>query len=206
MIRNVQLISDTATPALVDMMLRMSLPELQRRVGPACRLLTETHLAALGPNSRGWPTTRFYEKFARNVRHIPAPSGVVIEILPAQVNGRVVGLKFRYFGGTILPVNVTMLAIPISPVSYGKIPGDFQNLFLLKTSKGAYLVQAGEKINSQGRMSRVPRGTGRNEKRRIRASLNFLFKLMSSVTQEGDPEILPDNEEYTATAREAILR
>ena len=125
---NVTVPIDTATPALEATMKRMTLPELQRRVGPACRLLTETHLAGLGQNKDGWPSTGFYQSFARNVRWVPDPTGVAVAILPAVINGRAVSFAQRRFGGTISPVTAKALAIPISPVSYGKVPSDFPEI------------------------------------------------------------------------------
>jgi hypothetical protein len=189
--------NDEALPALEKKMAALTPARLAGKLGPACARITEEHLAALGPNAKGWPTTRFYEKFARNVRWFPDDDGVTVAILPAIVNGRQVGLAQRYFGGTITPKTAKALAIPISPVSYGKVPSDFQKLFLLKTGKGAYLVQAGESINPAGRVVKgaFP-GARRSEARRRGAALNFLFKLVASVTQSGDPTVLPTDEEY----------
>lgn len=186
---------------------QLSMPELQRRVGPAVRLLTETHLAGLGTNKRGWPSTGFYEKFARNVRWLPDANGVAVAILPALVNGRTVSLAQRVYGGTIVPVTARALAIPISPVSYGKVPSDFPGLFMIKTPKGAYLVQSGNLINERtGAIAGVGREAGGNSGRRIRATLNFLFRLQASVTQDADPDVLPTDAQYAETAVKAILQ
>jgi hypothetical protein len=208
MIRNVKVISDTATPALREQMEKLKPSRLQRLVGPACRELTETHMASLGTNKRGWPSSGFYEKFARNVRWLPDQQGVAVVILPAMVNGREVSFKQRYYGGPITPQIAQALAIPISPVSYGKVPSDFRGLFLMKTSKGAYLVQSGTEISGKtGRViQRNRKGLGGHNGRRQRATLNFLFKLSGGVNQKGDKSTLPRDEQYTATAALAVLK
>jgi len=185
--------SDTATPELERWARELTPKRFAGRVGPAVQRLTMEHLAALGTNVKGWPSTRFYEKFARNVRWVPQANGVAIAILPAVVNGRQVGLAQRVFGGVINPVNVRMLAIPISPVSYGHVPSDFPNLFLLKTPKGAYLVQRGQEVSEKtGRLVGRTR-MGGTAGRRLRAELIFLFKLTASVSQEGNREVLPSD-------------
>ena len=200
----IKVVSDDATPALRELMESLTPARFAGRVGPRLQELTETHLAALGPNSKGYPSTGFYEKFARNVRWLPQPNGVAVAILPAVINGRQVGLGLRVFGGTITPQTVDMLAIPISPVSYGHVPSDFPGLFLLKTAKGAYLVQRGDQISEKtGRPLRAGRGMGGNAGRRIAADLVFLFKLMASVTQAGDREVLPSDDELIETAMRA---
>ena len=153
----IKIVSDTATPGLREVIASYTPARFAARVGPALQKLTMTHLAGLGPNQRGYPTTHFYEKFARRVQWLPEPNGVSVAILPAIVNGRLTGLGLRVFGGTITPVTVKMLAIPISPVSYGHAPSDFPGLFLLKTLKGAYLVQRGQSEKSGGRIGRRTR-------------------------------------------------
>ena len=199
----ISLVSDTATPALREMMEQLTPARFAGRVGPKLAELTETHLAAMGSNVKGYPSTGFYEKFARNVRWLPQPTGVAVAILPAIINGRQAGLGLRVFGGTITPQTAKMLAIPISPVSYGHVPSDFPNLFLLKTVKGAYLCQHGEAMAGAKGQTKIARGQGGNVGRRLKADLIFLFKLAASVTQDGNRDVLPSDEELLETAARA---
>lgn len=196
----IKVTSDTATPALRELMASLTPARFAGRVGPKVQVLTQDHLANLGGNAKGYPSTRFYEKFARNVRWIPTETGVCVAILPAIVNGRQVGLGLRVFGGTITAQTVSMLAIPISPISYGHVPSDFPNLFLLKTVKGAFLCQRGEELSAKtGRMVGT-RNAGGHAGYRIKANLIFLFKLQASVTQAGNRDVLPSDDEYLQTA------
>lgn len=196
----IKVIADEATPALQDFLARLTPERFAGRVGPSVQKLTMEHLAGLGSNAKGYPTTRFYEKFARNVRWIPMPNGVQIAILPAVINGRTVGLALRVFGGTISAQTVSNLSIPISPVSYGHVPSDFPQLFLVKTVRGAYLCQRGMEVSEKTGQMIGHRNTGGNAGRRIRADLIFLFKLAPSVTQAGDRAVLPSDDEYLDTA------
>jgi hypothetical protein len=202
---SIRIVSDTATPALREQMAELTPERFAARVGPKVAELTETHLAGLGGNVKGYPSTRFYEKFARNVRWLPQPNGVAVTILPAVVNGRQVGLGLRVFGGTITPQTVDRLAIPISPISYGHVPSDFPNLFLLKTVRGAYLCQRAEAISEKTGHTVIGHRLGGNAGRRIRTDISFLFKLVRSVTQAGNRDVLPGDEQYLTTALSAVL-
>lgn len=201
------IIDDRFTPELERKKKWLTPAEYAGRVGPALQSLVEQHLAKLGANKKGWPSTRFYEKFARNVRWAPLPNGVAVTILPAIVNGRQVGIRQRVFGGTISPVTAKALAIPISPVSYGHVPSDFPSLFMLKTPKGAYLCQIGEAVNQKTKtqkMGRLGKSYGGNATRRVQARLNFLFKLQFKVAQMGDRDVLPSEEQILDAALKGV--
>ena len=203
---SISIVKDTATPAVRSLLRGLTPERLAARLGPPLEKLTKDHLAALGPNKNNWPTTHFYKKYAPNVKWFPRPDGVCIAIPPAIIHGREAGLGLRVYGGMIAPRRVSMLAIPISPVSYGHVPGDFPGLFLLKTLKGAYLCQKAE-YEGPGikRQKGVKRGLlGGNSGRRLKAEINFLFKLQASVTQAGDRDVLPSDDEYQAAAIKAL--
>lgn len=195
--------SDTATPALRDMLAGLTPARVAARIGPPLQTLTMEHLAGLGSNVKGWPSTGFYEKFARNVRWMPDAGGVAIAILPAVIQGRVVGLRLRVFGGTIQPTTVQMLAIPISPVSYSKVPSDFSDLFLLRTARGAYLCQRGQQISEKTGRVIGRLGSGGRAGYKLHAEIRFLFKLQASVTQAGNRAVLPSDDDLLVAAMEA---
>lgn len=197
-------IRDGASPALLAKLAAISPEELQPVVGPALQDLTREHLGTRPRNKKGWPSTRFYENFLDNVEWLPHPSGVVIAIFPAVIHGRNVSLRQRLLGGPITPRTAKALAIPISPVSYGKVPSDFPGLFLIKTKKGAYLVQYGLGASATGVWKKVGRNAGGNSGRRRDATLNFLFVLKGGVNQNPDDSVLPSMDRYLDRAIEVI--
>jgi len=188
------------SPAIREKMDQMKPARLAGAVGPAVKRLTQDHLLTNGTNKRNWPTTHFWARSARATSFAAVDTGVVVTI-------NQVGVRQRYFGGVIKPVNAHALTIPISPVSYGHVASDFPGLFLLKTKDGgAYLVQRGLTVSEKtGRFGKITKGGG-NEKRRLTASLNFLFKLVSRVDQQADPTVLPSDKEYLDTAAAAVER
>lgn len=203
-------IRDGVTPVLEPKLAAMTPQAIAATAGPELQNLTRTHLGRLPRNKKGWPSTRFYDRFVDNVHFAPRPDGVLVFILPAIIHGRSVTLHQRYYGGTLTAKTVEMLAIPISPVSYGKVPSDFPGLFLIRTPKGAYLVQRGEGVSESGRVGPLKFSFGnrpsKNESRRRAAALNFLFKLQRSVDQAGDKSILPTDEQYLDTGLRALGR
>jgi hypothetical protein len=187
-----------ATPALNAKLAKIDPDHLAAKIRGPLEEFWRDRLKSLGTNKRGWPSTKFYERAARSVVAQRTEGGVML--IANQL-----GLRQRWKGGTISPVHAKALTIPISPVSYGKVPKDFPDLFLLKTLKGAYLVQHGEQVSEKtGRTIGLKNGGG-NSARRLRGALNFLFKLVGSVEQEGDDRVVPTNAEFSEVAKTAIL-
>ncbi len=186
---------DTASPAVLALQTQLSPARLSAAVGPAVMLLTTRHLRANGTNRRGWPTTNFWSRAAKATSWTGTGEGVVVSINQQ-------GVRQRWKGGRISPVHARALTIPISPEAYGKTAKDFPGAFLLKTKKGAFIVQRGEEISKTGKV-RAARGKGFASKRVV-AHLEFLFVLKSSVNQKPDPSVIPSMDDYGATAIRAI--
>lgn len=191
-----------ARPRIAELMARLTPQRLAAAVGPACARATQRHLLALGQNKKGWPTTHFWSRAAKATSWQALEDGVVVSI-------NQIGARQRYHGGHIAPVTKRALTIPISPVAYGHTASEFPGSFLLKTTNGAYIVQHGEEVGggtSKAARAKFNRGRGGNASKRIKASLNFLFKLSTGVDQEPNPEVLPSHEEMAAVAVAAIQR
>lgn len=192
---NITIPRDTATSAVAMFNQTMHPDQIQARVGPAVAGLTRNYLRGLPSNKKGWPTTNFWQRASRAVSWIATSLGVLVRI-------NQVGVKQRYHGGRISPVRRRALTIPISPEAYGKTVSDFPGAFLIKTKRGAFIVQRGEGLNARGNVVQS-RGRGFASKRVV-AALEFLFKLSPGVNQRGDPTVLPPDEAYFVTAHQAI--
>jgi hypothetical protein len=195
---------DHATPAIEAKLAKCSPSRLRAIIAPALVRHTQTHLLRNGKNKRGWPSTGFWADAARGTSWQSVDSGKNVSVV---ISINKIGVRQRFYGGLIRPVNKKALAIPISPVSYGHLPSDFPGLFLLPTKKGAYLVQndsaaAGKETKTSYRDRRG--AMGGNAKRRQRAQLNFLFKLVGSVNQPADPSVIPSTEELMEVAMTRI--
>jgi hypothetical protein len=184
-------VSDYATPAVRAKLEKCSPPRLAAILGPGLKKFTQRHLLANGPNKRGWPTTNFWARAAKATSWTSTGDGVVISI-------NQIGVRQRYHGGQIRPVSARALTIPISPEAHGKTASDFPGAFLLKTKKGAYLVQRGESMSAAGNTVRA-KGRGFAAKR-VSAALEFLFALKGSVNQKADPSVIPAAEDYRVAA------
>jgi hypothetical protein len=188
---------DKAAPAIQRSVARASLKRVQQAVGPRLVRFVGSYVAGLGPNKMHWPTTRFYPRAARATTWAPLRDGVVIRI-------NQVGMRQRFYGGPISPVNARALTIPVSPESYGHRASEFPGLFLIRTRNGAYLVQLPTRtVSSTPRSVKVSRGAGLSSARRL-APLNFLFRLSTGVKQIGDPKVLPREEALRKEAMDAL--
>ncbi len=178
-------LTDRATPEVKALIGRCSPQRLASAVGPAVARLTRRHFVALPHNKRGWKPVNFWAQAARSTSWSIVPDGVVISV-------NKIGVRQRLRGGRISPVNARALAIPITEAAYGKVPSDFPEAFLLRTRKGAYLVQGNTTLTPKGRT------------RKGVSALQFLFKLSSGVDQAADPTVIPSDAEYLQTASSAI--
>lgn len=190
MVISFKVLGDDATPALQTLAVNAT-PEraAQAMTAPEYDLF-ERHFYGLGTNKHGWPSTGFWEDASEKTFSV-ADGGTCF------VGTTKLGARQRYYGGPIEPTaGRKALTIPISPVSYGHTAGDFPGLFLLVTRNGAYLVQANDLVSSP-----KFRPKGGNTASRLKASLNFLFKLVPSVEQQGDENVLPTDEEIFEAAK-----
>jgi hypothetical protein len=191
-------VEDFATPALEAKLAQCNPARLVSILGPGLTVRVQRHLLSNGINQQGWPSTHFWADAARGTTWGAQGDSVLISI-------NKIGVRQRYYGGTIKPVKAKALAIPISPVSYGHLPSEFPGLFLLKTAKGAYLVQPGRELSDKGNVIGRRRAGG-NAGRRQKASLNFLFLLSAGVTQDPDPNVIPSEDELAETSMALLDR
>ncbi|NQT94194.1 MAG: hypothetical protein HQ559_15640 [Lentisphaerae bacterium] len=132
---------------------------------------TKGHLRKLDrgrPNKMGGRRSHFFSAAADSTFFAAVSDGVEIHIAHT-------GMAQRYYGGTITPVNARALAIPARPEAYGRLPRDpeLPELFV-RTWKGGSVAALAAKENG---------------------ALRVYFWLVKSVTQEGDPSVLP-SEKY----------
>lgn len=192
---------DYATPAIEKKLKSVQPSRLLPRILEACKVFWRNQLKSQGKNKRGWPSTGFWERAARSVtsRMVGDSAG---ELLADHI-----GLQQRWKGGFIGPVRAKAITIPISPVSYGHVASEFPGAFVIRTKKGAYIVQHGETISQRtGRTVKVTKAGGNASARRA-ATLNFLFKLSQGVDQPAThPNAVPSEEEIAEIALAEIAR
>jgi len=167
-------IKDAATLPLQRKIAACSGRRLNGFIGPAVARLTRNNFRSLPTNKDGYPSTHFWAGAANSTSWTELPEGVLISV--SQI-----GVRQRYQGGEIHAVNASALTVPVSAQAYGHVAADFPGSFLLKTKKGAWIVQY---------------GGGRHTD----STLEFLYKLETSVTQDANPNVLPSDEAITETA------
>ena len=199
---SIEITRDTARPALKALERALTPRSLGKAVGVACMDLVKRNFIGLGTNKRGWPSTNFWARAAKATSWSHHPEG-------AMINVNQVGVRQRWLGGVIRPVSARALTIPMSPVAYGHRASEFAGSFILKGKDGAaYIVQKSEERDSGMTKSlhkTYLKSQGGNWKARTAGRLEFLFKLMGSVTQASDARVLPSHEELGREAREAIV-
>jgi hypothetical protein len=188
------------TPAIEEVIAKTQPKRVAGVISEPARVFWRDRFISLGRNKHGWPSTGFWEGAARDTRSAVVDQGLLLTCSK-------LGARQRWLGGRITPQKARALAIPISPVSYGHSPSEFPGLFLMKTAKGAFLVQAQDAFNRTKKDFQTnARQLGGNKKRRLRAGLNFLFKLSAGVNQLPNERVVPTADEFTEVAMGAIQK
>lgn len=117
MIKRINIL-DGVTPEMMRIMSALGPRQLPGTIGPALEDLTKEHIAALPKNSRGFPSTGFWEDSARAVSWEQDAIGLKVIV-------NKVGFGQRYYGGRIEPAVKRVLCFAIAEESYGKTPADF---------------------------------------------------------------------------------
>lgn len=169
---SVTITRDDFSPALKAQLEQLQPRAIAKEVGEALVKTTQTHLRANGRNKRGWPSTNFWSRAARATSWAATDEGTIISI-------NQIGVRQRFYGGVIRAVTAKFLTIPIARQAYGKTASDFPGAFLIRTPKGAYIVQYAGGTTAKGKFKKQ------------NSTLEFLFKLKRSVTQKEDRTVLP---------------
>lgn len=184
-------IEDNATPEIGRVQQVLNPRKIAAIIGPACSRAVRQHFLTLGTNKKGWLSTHFYSRAARATSWQTVSGGIVVSV-------NQIGVRSRFFGGTIRPVKRKMLAIPIDAESYGKLPGDF--------SKESLFVFHDKKSGKTFLMRRLEETDGRGKNKATTTRMQALFLLTRSVTQQENRSILPSDDELNDVASEAIIK
>ena len=176
--------------------------ELHSRIAKAAADTVKEHLQrrdSTHANKMGGRRSHFYWNAAQTVRGIPTSDGaeVVIDYL---------GLRQRWLGGDIYPVNAKYLAIPARAESYGIAPKDFPgDLTFVRFRSGAMALVADvttQTVDSYGNF--VERSAARGERKSRSKKVGLVeYWLKDHVYQRPDPDVLPRPEELLQSVTEA---
>ncbi|MFZ2276295.1 MAG: hypothetical protein WAW39_00795 [Prosthecobacter sp.] len=149
-------------------------------------ILTREHIARAATTRHktaarlGAPVTGYLEKLATGTESVRGQGS------PGRVRLTLQGEIFkRAFGPvTVTATQAKMLTIPWSAAAYGKRAGEFSDLFVFKSKRGAAFLA-----------------------RRIdKSKIEFLFLLKKSVTLPQDRGLLPDDAAFLAVVEKAAQR
>jgi hypothetical protein len=190
---------DSASPAVRRLLVGLQPAQINPIVGRSAQQSYKTHLFGVDQsraNKLGGKRTHFFASAARGTSFKVAGDEVVVSIAS-------VGIRQRYFGGTIKPKK-KYLTIPAIPEAHGKRASEFTGLsfaIVPDPASGrnrAALVQGARTLIRTRRTSRGVRVFAAGEQ-----AQRVIFWLVKSVTQQPDPTILPYPEQVATKALEA---
>jgi len=145
------------------------------------------------PNKMGWPKKNFWAGIRRSTELAEvSDSEAKVSISDPAINQKV-------FGGTITPKRGRNLAIPQNDEAYmagspRNLPAGFLRL-LVARSGGVYLVENDSSLRPKGKKGSKPG---------MSFAGRFWYHLVPSVTQEPDPNALPDEDYLLGSVMYAI--
>lgn len=185
--------TDKASPMVRAIGYSIRADRINPIVGRAATNVFRAHLFAADnahPNALGGSRTHFYAEAARATHFDVVSDGVLISV-------NQVGIRQRVLGGTIVPKTKKFLTIPARAEAYGKRAREFESLVVVFGSNGQPVALAANDKTDTERFTGRAYGRGRA----LGGSANkghagtVMFWLVKSVTQVGDPSVVPDEAE-----------
>lgn len=174
---------DTATRDIGELQARLAPRALNAELGQAVRVSIREHLRLknLQPNKQGWPKTGFYGRARERVVWEADGRRALVRI---QMDG----IRQRYKGGEIKPVNASVLTIPAIAEAYGRTAQEFPGLM------ARFFGRRGGKL--AGALVRTVPGGGDE----------VVYWLLRRVEQQPDPSVLPTAAEFARDIQKAVVR
>lgn len=165
---------DKVQEAKVKRLIAQLSPErVARRIAPVCKQVWVDHLAAKPQNKMGWKTTKFWDRAARSIKYQLRPDGF-------DLNAHHLGMRQRFYGGTIKPVKKKWLTIPARSEAYGKTAGQFKGKLHFRMKKGGASATLNDKKGG------------------------VYFWLVKKVEQPADPTVIPPASKFLEAMRQSI--
>lgn len=190
---------DAASPAVRSLLAGLAPEQVNPIIGRSAQQSYSRHLINVSrtrPNKLGGRRTFFFEAAAKGTSWRAVGDHVVVSIAS-------VGIRQRYFGGTIRPkAGKKFLTIPVHPKAYGKRAGEF-DLEIVFGLKGEPIALATKPtLSASVRLTKGGRVVSRDAGRRG----EIYYRLVRSVTQQPDPSVLPESQQVTAKALDDLAK
>lgn len=163
------------------------------------------HFRALAADRHGTafpgvkPPHNFYADAARATTWEADESGGTVSVAHR-------GIRLRFEGGTVRPVNAKFLAIPARAEAYGRRPREFDDLQPIFFEHGGALIQTEQqRVQIKGRKSRDG-SKAYSVKQGEELGGAVMFWLVKSATHDPDPTVLPTDEALQAAALDEVRR
>lgn len=193
----ISIVSDTATPAVRDIVSRSSPRRVSAAIGPAMKNLITANYLKLGKNKQGFPSTGFWADAVRATRLELEEDG------PLIITDKI-GVRLRLMGGTITAgqnassatgAPTKYITIAATAESYGRTAGTFDDLKFVRFGRGQ---------DAPAALVRVQANKKGEKPSDTKTALTVLYWLKKSVNQSPNPNVLPSEAEFNAAIDNAL--
>lgn len=192
-----------ASEMLKELYARTTVPVgLHAAIATACADVMKGHLQARDgthANKMGGRRSHFYWNAAQTVKGEATAEG-------AEVSVNYLGLRQRWLGGDIYPINAKYLAIPARSESYGIPPKEFPgDLTCIRFRSGTLALvkdEVSQGTDDAGNFQQKSAERGQRKSRKRTIGL-VEYWLKDHVYQEPDPTVMPSPQDMLNAATEA---
>jgi hypothetical protein len=200
-------VSDTMTPGVEDLVRRQSPGRVSAAIAPAAAQCIKDNYQRQPPNKQGFPSTGFWADAVRATRWEILPDGVMV------ITDKI-GVRQRYFGGVISagkgissktgqPTKY-IIASAASPESYGKLPSEISGLKFVRFGRGQDAPAALVALRATA-TEIAPKKKGKGfAPSAEQIGMVVLFWLKRSVNQKPNPDVLPTSEQMGQALGDAL--
>jgi hypothetical protein len=178
-----QLATDSATPALRKLMATASPGRLAETLRDPLLKLVRNHYLAQPPNKMRAPSTGYWRSAAASTYAVTGEHGL-------SITTDKIGVRQHLYGGPINPIKGRFLSIPACIETHGKLPRDFADLVVARLGRGQDAPLALVKSADLDFIRNAPND--------FVAATKAMFWLSPGVQQAPDPSVIPSEEEFDA--------
>lgn len=176
----IQVGADSAAPALRRLVKSAEPGRAVAALREPLLELVRSHYESLPPNKMGAPSTGFWRSAADATYAVESGNALAITTYK-------IGVRQRFYGGTIHASRAKNLSITACVETYGKLPREFVDLVVIPFGRGQDAPKALVKVSDE------------ND-----GSYKIMFWLTPIARQHPNPAVLPSDDEIFSTIDESL--
>lgn len=189
----IRITADSATGAMQQIQQATALNNFANEMGPRMTRMVQQHFLGLAKNKQGFHSLGFWRKAAGATNWQADGGGVVVDC-------NQIGVRQRYYGGDIKPVNKQALTLPACDAAYGHTASEFKLQMSMQLNPVTGRIQSCLIMKEPGK--------GRKRKGAVAPAAvgQVMFWLVKGVHQMPNTAIIPSDAEFNYAINKGLQK